>query len=269
MLKTLHKLGLDRPSRSTCAACEVAPRDVVAAALPDPADARRPDARPDVRGHVGHGHRQGRRAAGDYLYHVVDNEGTMAEYGAPGGRLADGDQPRRRARAARDAAPGRAPACSARRRSTRAVPRPARRVRLAARRRRAHALKDAPNSCSSGSCRRSTETHPRSRALSERARSSLLAGVPMHWMLRWAGGFPVYAEKAWDARFRDVDGHRVRRPLPRRHRGDGGALARAGRAGGRGAARARDHADAAERGRDLGRGGADAALRPRRAGSSR
>ena len=50
------------------------------------------------------------------------------------------------------------------------------------------------------------ETHPRSRALSERARSSLLAGVPMQWMLRWAGGFPVYAEKAWAARFRDVDG---------------------------------------------------------------
>jgi glutamate-1-semialdehyde 2,1-aminomutase len=50
------------------------------------------------------------------------------------------------------------------------------------------------------------ETHPRSRALSERARSSLLAGVPMQWMLRWAGGFPVYAERAWAARFRDVDG---------------------------------------------------------------
>jgi glutamate-1-semialdehyde 2,1-aminomutase len=50
------------------------------------------------------------------------------------------------------------------------------------------------------------EAHPRSRALSERARSSLLGGVPMHWMLRWAGGFPVYAEKAWDARFLDVDG---------------------------------------------------------------
>ena len=50
------------------------------------------------------------------------------------------------------------------------------------------------------------ETHPRSRALSERASSSLLAGVPMQWMLRWAGGFPVYAEQAWDARFRDVDG---------------------------------------------------------------
>jgi glutamate-1-semialdehyde 2,1-aminomutase len=50
------------------------------------------------------------------------------------------------------------------------------------------------------------ETHPRSRELSERARSSLLAGVPMQWMLRWAGGFPVYAERAWAARFRDVDG---------------------------------------------------------------
>jgi glutamate-1-semialdehyde 2,1-aminomutase len=28
----------------------------------------------------------------------------------------------------------------------------------------------------------------------------------MQWMLRWAGGFPVYAERAWAARFRDVDG---------------------------------------------------------------
>jgi glutamate-1-semialdehyde 2,1-aminomutase len=50
------------------------------------------------------------------------------------------------------------------------------------------------------------DTHPRSRELSARARSSLLAGVPMQWMLRWAGGFPVYAAKAWAARFRDVDG---------------------------------------------------------------
>jgi glutamate-1-semialdehyde 2,1-aminomutase len=49
--------------------------------------------------------------------------------------------------------------------------------------------------------------HPRSRELSERARGSLLAGVPMHWMVRWAGGFPVYATDALGARFRDVDGH--------------------------------------------------------------
>ncbi|HEY4277596.1 MAG TPA: aspartate aminotransferase family protein, partial [Conexibacter sp.] len=51
------------------------------------------------------------------------------------------------------------------------------------------------------------ETHPRSRSLAARARSSLLAGVPMHWMVRWAGGFPVFAAEAEGARFRDVDGH--------------------------------------------------------------
>ncbi len=49
-------------------------------------------------------------------------------------------------------------------------------------------------------------THPRSRELSERARRSLLSGVPMHWMMRWAGGFPVFAVEASGARFRDVDG---------------------------------------------------------------
>jgi glutamate-1-semialdehyde 2,1-aminomutase len=30
--------------------------------------------------------------------------------------------------------------------------------------------------------------------------------VPMHWMVRWAGGFPVFATEAQGARFRDVDG---------------------------------------------------------------
>jgi glutamate-1-semialdehyde 2,1-aminomutase len=29
----------------------------------------------------------------------------------------------------------------------------------------------------------------------------------MHWMVRWAGGFPVFATEAHGARFRDVDGH--------------------------------------------------------------
>ncbi len=51
------------------------------------------------------------------------------------------------------------------------------------------------------------ETHPRSRELARQARSSLLAGVPMHWMVRWAGGFPVFAADAAGARFHDVDGH--------------------------------------------------------------
>jgi len=35
--------------------------------------------------------------------------------------------------------------------------------------------------------------HPRSRALAREAEESLLAGVPMPWMIRWAGGFPVFA----------------------------------------------------------------------------
>ena len=49
--------------------------------------------------------------------------------------------------------------------------------------------------------------HPRSGELAERAHRSLLAGVPMHWMVRWPGGFPVFATDAKGARFRDVDGH--------------------------------------------------------------
>jgi glutamate-1-semialdehyde 2,1-aminomutase len=49
--------------------------------------------------------------------------------------------------------------------------------------------------------------HPRSRELALKAEESLLAGVPMPWMIRWAGGFPVFAADAQGARFRDVDGH--------------------------------------------------------------
>jgi glutamate-1-semialdehyde 2,1-aminomutase len=49
--------------------------------------------------------------------------------------------------------------------------------------------------------------HPRSQALFERARTSLLAGVPMNWMARWAGAFPVFVAGAGGAHFTDVDGH--------------------------------------------------------------
>jgi len=49
--------------------------------------------------------------------------------------------------------------------------------------------------------------NPKSKALYERSRHSLLGGVPMPWMMRWAGGFPVFAEKASGARITDVDGH--------------------------------------------------------------
>src|SRR4051795_10017476 len=49
--------------------------------------------------------------------------------------------------------------------------------------------------------------HPRSEQLAGQARRSLLGGVPMPWMIRWPGGFPVFAADAHGARFEDVDGH--------------------------------------------------------------
>jgi glutamate-1-semialdehyde 2,1-aminomutase len=49
-------------------------------------------------------------------------------------------------------------------------------------------------------------SHPRSRELAERAGRSLLAGVPMPWMTRWAGAFPIFVERAEGARLVDVDG---------------------------------------------------------------
>ena len=55
--------------------------------------------------------------------------------------------------------------------------------------------------------RRFEDTHPRSLELSQRARRSLFAGVPMHWMTEWAGAFPVFVEEASGARFTDVDGN--------------------------------------------------------------
>ncbi len=54
--------------------------------------------------------------------------------------------------------------------------------------------------------RRFIADHPRSRALFEEAKSSLLDGVPMNWMIRWAGDFPIFVEEGSGARFTDVDG---------------------------------------------------------------
>ncbi|MGI8530596.1 MAG: saccharopine dehydrogenase family protein [Geodermatophilaceae bacterium] len=82
VLQTLHKLGLDSTTAVRVGAAEVSPRDVIAACLPNPATL---------------GDRmRGKTCAGTwvtgvgvdgspretYLYHVVDNEWSMAEYGA-------------------------------------------------------------------------------------------------------------------------------------------------------------------------------------------
>jgi glutamate-1-semialdehyde 2,1-aminomutase len=48
--------------------------------------------------------------------------------------------------------------------------------------------------------------HPKSAALYERAQRSLLGGVPMNWMKKWAGKFPMFVAEAHGAHFTDVDG---------------------------------------------------------------
>jgi len=84
ILKTLNQLGLDKTSpvrvRSAGGPVEVAPRDVVAAGLPDPATLG-----PRMTGKTcaglwvtGNGPDGAPREV--YLYHVSDNEWTMAEY---------------------------------------------------------------------------------------------------------------------------------------------------------------------------------------------
>ena len=101
VLKTLHTLGLDGKEPIRVKGVEVAPRDVVAAALPDPADARRPHDREDVRGHARQGRRQGRPAAEDLPVPRRRQRDDDARVRLAGRRLADGDQPRDRARAPR------------------------------------------------------------------------------------------------------------------------------------------------------------------------
>jgi glutamate-1-semialdehyde 2,1-aminomutase len=53
---------------------------------------------------------------------------------------------------------------------------------------------------------RFADEHPNSRAAFENARDHLLGGVPMSWMAKWPGGFPLSAAEAQGARITDVDG---------------------------------------------------------------
>jgi saccharopine dehydrogenase-like NADP-dependent oxidoreductase len=81
VLKTLHKLGLDSTVAVSVRGVEVAPRDVVAAALPDPAAlGDRMRGKTCAGTYVTGVGRDGRPRA-TYLYHVVDNEQAMREWG--------------------------------------------------------------------------------------------------------------------------------------------------------------------------------------------
>ena len=52
-----------------------------------------------------------------------------------------------------------------------------------------------------------SERNPRSRAMFDQSKKTLLNGVPMSWMSCWPGGYPVFAASAKDASITDVDGH--------------------------------------------------------------
>ncbi|NBQ04147.1 MAG: aminotransferase class III-fold pyridoxal phosphate-dependent enzyme, partial [Actinobacteria bacterium] len=50
-------------------------------------------------------------------------------------------------------------------------------------------------------------SHPKSRQAAAEADESLLGGVPMPWMKRWQGAFPISVTNAQGAKFNDLDGH--------------------------------------------------------------
>ncbi len=82
VLSTLHKLGLDSTEPLSVRGTEVAPRDVVAAALPDPATLGERMSGRTCAGTWVRGSGRDGQPRSTYLYHVVDNETTMREYGS-------------------------------------------------------------------------------------------------------------------------------------------------------------------------------------------
>jgi saccharopine dehydrogenase (NAD+, L-lysine-forming) len=82
VLRTLHKLGLDSTEPVQVRDVKVAPRDVVAAALPDPATLGERMTGRTCAGTWIKGTGTDGRPRSTYLYHVVDNEHTMREYGS-------------------------------------------------------------------------------------------------------------------------------------------------------------------------------------------
>ncbi len=82
VLSTLHKLGLDSTEPVSVRGMQVAPRDVVAAALPDPATLGERMSGRTCAGTWVTGTGKDGQPRSTYLYHVVDNETTMRDYGS-------------------------------------------------------------------------------------------------------------------------------------------------------------------------------------------
>jgi saccharopine dehydrogenase-like NADP-dependent oxidoreductase len=81
VLRTLHKLGLDSTEPVRVRGVEVAPRDMVAAALPDPATLGDRMRGKTCAGTLVTGKRKDGGDGAVYLYHVSDNEQTMRDHG--------------------------------------------------------------------------------------------------------------------------------------------------------------------------------------------
>jgi len=82
VLKTLHKLGLDSKEKLSVKGVAVAPRDVVAASLPNPAPLGDRMNGKTCAGTLVTGRGKDGTPRKTYLYHVVDNEWSMREYGS-------------------------------------------------------------------------------------------------------------------------------------------------------------------------------------------
>jgi len=81
VLRTLHMLGLDSTRKIRVGGVEVSPRDVVAACLPDPATLGDKMRGKTCAGLWVTGTGTDGQPRSTYLYHVVDNEWSMREYG--------------------------------------------------------------------------------------------------------------------------------------------------------------------------------------------
>ncbi len=82
VLKTLHKLGLDQATPVSVGGTQVAPRDVVAACLPDPAELGAKMTGLTCAGTWVKGTGKDGAPREVYLYHVVDSAWSMATYGS-------------------------------------------------------------------------------------------------------------------------------------------------------------------------------------------
>jgi saccharopine dehydrogenase-like NADP-dependent oxidoreductase len=82
VLRTLHKLGLDSTEPVSVRGVKVAPRDVLAAVLPNPATLGERMTGRTCAGTFVKGTGADGKPLSTYLYHIVDNEHTMREYGS-------------------------------------------------------------------------------------------------------------------------------------------------------------------------------------------